>query len=157
MRCRKAERLLSRRMDGTLPSEDRLTLERHLERCASCSALAARVTRTWDALGKLGEPGPAPDDWARIQARVDASRAEIRLPDWVLAHRHAAAAASLLAVALLGATGGALVTRKALAPFRAEPTEAKALAETLGDLPWDSPAAGLAASLGAPPRQEVRP
>jgi hypothetical protein len=57
----------------------------------------------------------------------------------------------------LGATGGALLSRAATRPARAVSFEASAVAETLGDLPWDSPAAGLARPLlAALPPQEAR-
>jgi hypothetical protein len=48
---------------------------------------------------------------------------------------------------LLGATAGVLVSRAALVPVRPESVEAGAFAETLGDLPWNSPATALAVAL----------
>jgi hypothetical protein len=44
----------------------------------------------------------------------------------------------------LGTTGGVLLSRAALAPQRAGSIESSLFAETLGELPWGSPAAGLA-------------
>jgi len=158
MRCRRARKMVSRRMDGALSSLDEAELERHLTGCASCRTQSDRLLSSWNALTRLEGPGRAPDDWARIQAALDASsRAQARWPSWALAPRLATSAWILAGMALLGATGGALASRTAHAAGRAESPEFSAFAETLGDLPWDSPAAGLVASLGAPLRPEERP
>jgi hypothetical protein len=81
------------------------------------------------------------------------------MPPWVgwgPAFRPAVAWA-FAAVIALGATSGALLSRAAFSPPRVASVEATAFAETLGDLPWGSPAAGLArpflASLPTPEAQ----
>jgi hypothetical protein len=58
----------------------------------------------------------------------------------------------------VGATGGVLISRAALAPrHRPDSIEATMFAETLGELPWGSPASGLAGVLVTRSPQEKTP
>jgi hypothetical protein len=102
---------------------------------------------------------PAPDDWTRIEAALEARQRRWTPPweSWFPATFRPAVAWVFAAMVALGATGGALLSRVALPPPRASSVEAVAFAETLGDLPWASPAAGLARPLlAALPAQETR-
>jgi len=146
-------------MDVALSIGDRSALDRHLAECAPCRTKADRLSRAWRALDRLEGPVEAVDDWRRIEAAVDAEGERWTPPwaGWQLAPAPAASAWVLAGMVMLGAAGGALVSRAALPPSRTDSTEARAFAETLGVLPWESPAAALAAILGAPLPEEERP
>jgi anti-sigma factor RsiW len=149
MRCRSALRLASRAIDGDLPRDEAAALDRHLASCAACRTTVDRLRGSWRALGRLGDAAPAPDDWARIEAALDGPRRWV--PAWLdlPAALRPAAAWAMAAMVALGATGGTLLSRAAFAPRRAHPLEVDAVAETLGDLPWRSPASMLAGRLVA--------
>jgi predicted anti-sigma-YlaC factor YlaD len=158
MRCRTAQRTASRVIDGDVPAAEAEALAIHLASCESCRLAVERLSRAWGALAPLERVAPAPDDWARIEAAVDARRRRWMPPweTWVPAFRPAVAWAFAALIAL-GATSGALLSRAAFTPPRVASVEATAFAETLGDLPWDSPAAALARPLlAALPTQETR-
>jgi predicted anti-sigma-YlaC factor YlaD len=158
MRCLRAQKLLSRRIDGALSSVDAAALESHLVACAGCRMAAARLDQAWRALDALGGGVNAPDDWTRIEAAADA-RSRRWTPFWLRWQLVPipAAASVLAAMVVLGTTGGFLLSRAALAPRRAEQVEYRVFAETLGDLPWGSPAAGLVIVLDTGLSQEKRP
>ena len=159
MRCRKAQRLLSRRIDGRLSTAVSEALDLHLASCRACRLAAERLPSAWHALLQLEEAGAAPDDWAAIDAAANASRRRW-IPLWLrwqLAPAPAAAAWALVAMVALGATGGVLISRAALAPRHADSIEATMFAETLGELPWGSPVSGLAGVLDARSSQEKNP
>jgi predicted anti-sigma-YlaC factor YlaD len=156
MRCRRAQKLLSRRVDGAASSVDAAALDSHLVGCVACRLAAARLEQAWQALGALEEGISAPDDWARIEAAAEARRWRWT-PFWLgwqLAPVRPAAAGVLAAMVVLGTTGGVLLSRAALAPQRAGSIESRIFAETLGELPWGSPAAGLAGVFGNSTAQE---
>ncbi len=159
MRCTRALRLASRAIDRTVSDAEAASLGAHLESCEACRLAAGRLSQAWGALAALERVPDAPDDWVRIAARLEA-RSRRWTPPWegwqVVALRPATAWV-LAGMVALGATGGALLSRAALGPARGPSFEATAFAETLGDLPWDSPAAGLARPmLAALPLQEAR-
>jgi len=159
MRCGKAQRLLSRRIDGRLSTPDAEALDLHLVHCPACRVAAERLPQAWHALAQLGEAGAAPDDWAAIEAAAEARRRKW-MPLWLrwqLAPAPAAAALALAGMVALGATGGALISRAALARGQADSIEGRMFAETLGELPWGSPASGLTGVLGARLPQEKNP
>jgi len=156
MRCRKARKLLSLRMDECLSTRHAAALELHLAGCAACSLAAEQFDRAWVALAHLAPPGPAPDDWTAIEAGV-AARRRPWLPAWLdldLVPTRATAAALFVGMAIIGGAGGLLIGR-ALPPTHVEPAETQLVAETLGDLPWNSPASGLEPALYA--RREAHP
>jgi anti-sigma factor RsiW len=145
MRCRKAHKLLSLRMDGRLSARRAADLELHLASCASCASAAEQIQRSWDALAQLPAPSPAPDDWPAIEAGVEAWRRRW-VPAWLdldLVPTRSAAAAFLVAMAIMGGTGGLLLGRALPSSSQTAPLETQLVAETLGDLPWNSPASGL--------------
>ncbi len=157
MRCRRAQKLLSRRIDGAVSSVDAVALDSHLEGCAACRLAAARLEHAWHALGALEGVVTAPDDWARIETAAEARRWIPLWLRWQLAPLRPAAAGVLAAMVALGTTGGVLLSRAALAPQRAGSIESRIFAETLGELPWGSPAAGLAGVLDSGmPRERNR-
>jgi predicted anti-sigma-YlaC factor YlaD len=159
MRCGRAQKLVSRRIDGLLSGRDTASLDRHLAQCPACRLGTGQLQRAWRALAPLEKVDAAPDDWARIEAAVQATGGKWawRWPSWQLAPAPAAAAWTFAGMVALGATAGVLVSRAALAPVRSESVEAGAFAETLGDLPWGSPAAPLALALDTEPSKEERP
>lgn len=75
MKCRKAGKLLSDRLDGALDGGPRRALEGHLRECPSCAAAGAELRRVRELLGEAKAPDPGPDYWAgfwpRIEARLD--------------------------------------------------------------------------------------
>ncbi len=159
MRCSKIERLISRRLDGRLSSREAAALELHLAECEGCRRAAELLQQTWRALAPLEATASAPDEWREIEAAVEARRRRwvpSRRP-WQLAPVPVAAAWVLVAGIALGATGGVLVSRAALAPSRSVPMEARMFAETMGELPWGSPAAGLGGVLDARAAKEATP
>lgn len=158
MRCRRAEKLLSRRIDIALSSVDAAALESHLAACASCQRAAARLEQAWRALDALGGGATAPEDWSRIEAEAEA-RSGRWTPLWLRWQLVPAPAAAgvLVTMIVLGATGGLLLSRAALGSRRPEPVESRIFAETMGDLPWGSPAAGLAGVLETGLVQEKTP
>lgn len=145
MRCRKARKLLSLRMDDRLAARRAARLELHLAGCSECRLSAERLARAWGALTSLAPPRPAPDDWTAIEVGVEARRRPW-LPDWLdpgLVPGRAAAAALFIGMTLIGGAGGLLIGRAIASSSPPVPLETTLVAETLGDLPWNSPASGL--------------
>lgn len=144
MRCRNAQRLLSLRIDGLLPERQEPELASHVAGCQACRLAAEGLERAWRDLASAEKPSSAPDDWSRIEAAIDRRSWRWLRPEWSLgfAPTRAAAAVMLVAMAAAGGAGGALLGR-ALHADRATAPDPMAVAETLGDLPWSSPAAGL--------------
>lgn len=157
MWCRKAQKLLSLGIDGGSTARRTVELEQHLAGCEECRLAAGRLERAWGALDRLPPPGTSPDDWSAILAGVEARR-RLWPPAWLdlgLAPSRAVTAAVLLAMAVLGGTGGILL-ESAAPSSREVALEGQVVAETLGELPWNSPVAGLAPILDGPTRR-VRP
>ena len=145
--------MLSLELDGRLPPEPAERLARHRSRCAACARAAEAQATTWRRLGALG-PGPsAPDDFGVILARVDRRAGGWRAFVQALpASRFVAA--SLAASVLVGSTAGVALGSAAFGrSATAAPPEVTLLAEGFGDLPFGSPATGLARALSG---REVR-
>ena len=70
MRCRKAQRQVSLMIDGDLSGRDAARLERHLETCAGCRALAEDLRRIAGAAAGLGTPEPSDRAWRNIRAAL---------------------------------------------------------------------------------------
>lgn len=51
--CREMTRLLADYLDGTMPAEDRLVLDRHLDACPSCRAFLKTYETTIRLTGML--------------------------------------------------------------------------------------------------------
>jgi anti-sigma factor RsiW len=148
MRCRKAQRSISLRVDGRLAPSTAEQLQEHLASCPECRGVAARLEHAWQALGILGRPPKAPDDWASIRDAVASRPGDPRWPwaDLRAALRPALAAGAVLAMAAAGAAGGVLARRWS-SPAPPPTFEASLVAETLGVLPWSSPVSALAHGL----------
>jgi anti-sigma factor RsiW len=158
MRCRKAHKLLSLRIDGLLPARRAAELEQHLAGCADCRLETQRLEHAWAVLGRVETTGAAPDDWAAIVAGVEARRRPW-LPAWLglgIIPTRAATVGVLIVMSVVGGAGGVILAH-ALPHGRAVPLESQVIAETLGELPWSSPALGLGPLLALEEPREGRP
>jgi predicted anti-sigma-YlaC factor YlaD len=151
MRCRAAQKLLSRRLDGRLAQPDATTLDEHLARCSTCALAAARLERAWVRLGALPPEARAPDDFAAVLRSIGARRhGWVGQLEWLLPPRPARPtwAVAVAASILLGVTSGVTLGRAAFGTRGGSASpEAVALSEGFGVLPFESPAAGLAPAL----------
>ena len=77
MRCSKAQRWISRRLDGELDAASEATLAAHLAGCGKCRAYADGL-KALD-LGVLEAPEPTADFAARVMQRLPASTPQRRL------------------------------------------------------------------------------
>lgn len=140
--------MLSLDLDGRLLPARAARLARHLEACEGCARAADAMAATWARLDALPVPTASPDDFTVIAARARADAGGWRdvLDGWST-WRLAAAAA--IACVLLGSGAGLALGSAAFGRGRALPLEAAALADGFGDLPFGSPAAGLARALAS--------
>jgi len=70
MRCRTAERWLSRALDRPLDDSIRKALESHLAGCAGCRAAASELRALRTRLSQGVRPEPVPGFWGRIERRL---------------------------------------------------------------------------------------
>jgi anti-sigma factor RsiW len=70
MRCRKAAKYISRRVDGDLSGREAARLDRHLESCGECRALAEEVGKIAGAAAGLESPGPSDNVWKNVRAEL---------------------------------------------------------------------------------------
>lgn len=70
MKCKKAEILLSRSLDGLLTDEERDALEEHLKGCSSCRKKRAEYAFIAETLIKEDFPEIDPYFWQRLQPRL---------------------------------------------------------------------------------------
>jgi TonB family protein len=106
--CRGNTQKLIALMSGSLSARAADKLRRHLEGCPGCSEAYARLTKTRELLGELGQEEPPDLSWRQIEAQIHwrlshktqaiPTQRAFRLP---LALAAAAAAGALAAVALL--------------------------------------------------------
>jgi anti-sigma factor RsiW len=147
MRCRKAHKLLSLRIDGLLHARRAAELEQHLAGCADCRLEAEHLEHAWAVLGRVEPSGAAPDDWAAIVAGVEARRRPW-LPAWLdlgFIPTRTVTVGVLIVMSVVGGAGGILLAH-ALPHGGPVPLESQVIAETLGapmELsclePWPSP------------------
>jgi len=71
-RCRTLLRQLSRHLDGDLTPARRRAIDRHLEACACCGPMAARLKKTLAACRAAGRMRLPRDVRARAKARIAA-------------------------------------------------------------------------------------
>ena len=71
-RCRRLLLELSRHLDGDLTPARRRTVERHINACACCGDVAARLRRTMAACRAEGKRRPPRDVISRAAARIRA-------------------------------------------------------------------------------------
>jgi anti-sigma factor RsiW len=95
MKCKNAERLLSRYLDHELDQVRARQLEDHLARCAGCRQELADLAAATDRLRALDAPGPSPFLATRVMAEVRLARRRHR-PAWA---KLVATAAAVLLVA----------------------------------------------------------
>lgn len=149
MRCRSAQRMISRAIDGRVVDGDRAELERHLAVCDGCRQLQRDIQATWRAIEAFGAPADFQAAWATIDAQASRPRSRwawldrFRLPAPV----RAAVFASFLVVAGLGVGGGLLLFR-GLSQAPKPSVEAAAISDAFSDLP----AGALAINVGPLPR-----
>ena len=71
-RCRTLFKELSRYLDGDLTPARRRSVERHIDECACCRTMAARLRRTVAACRSGGKRRPPRDVVARAAERIRA-------------------------------------------------------------------------------------
>ena len=79
-RCRTLLQELSRYLDGDLTPARRRAIERHIDACACCRTMAARLRRTVAACRAGAKRRPPRDVMARAAARISALVAREGLP-----------------------------------------------------------------------------
>jgi anti-sigma factor RsiW len=82
MRCKKAERLFLRRLDGRLDEALAPALDSHLRSCPDCAQHAAQHARIAQALRPASVPGPVPGLAERILPRLEPRSAPAPLILW---------------------------------------------------------------------------
>ncbi|MHB8879193.1 MAG: hypothetical protein ACYC8T_36300 [Myxococcaceae bacterium] len=136
MRCRTAQRLTSRELDGRLMASERDGWQRHLDGCAPCRAFREGISDCWAALD--GPTAAAPNLWPAIAARLDRPRPWGRLIElWRAAPNRMAVAVSVVLMVGAGMATGVALSREVVAP--AHSAEALAFADAFGDLPAGMP------------------
>ncbi|MGB9893050.1 MAG: anti-sigma factor family protein [Candidatus Saccharicenans sp.] len=101
MNCAKAEKLISKLLDGRLEGQASNRLEEHLKVCPSCAQLLADYKRLKEIMSQLREKEmePLPYFDQRLKAKL---RAEARPSIWAAAERwYAAAVPIFLVVAMV--------------------------------------------------------
>jgi anti-sigma factor RsiW len=74
MRCEKAEKWMSRALDGRLDARDKDRLAEHLAACPSCRRAEAEFRSVTTLLRNGKESEPAPRFWARLEPRLREER-----------------------------------------------------------------------------------
>lgn len=104
MNCREAQPLLLTERDGTLSSEQRAALARHVAECADCRQLQSNLAAAMDAVRAEAASVPVPDidaEWRAVQAKINSGKADQRRKRrlapiiWMSAPLAAAAAVAL--------------------------------------------------------------
>jgi anti-sigma factor RsiW len=112
MRCGKARRLISERVDGGLGERRSRSLERHLERCPECREVLADFEAIRRDAGSLEAPEPPDRVWLRVKAGLQAAGREpappVAVPGFAFAPARWRVAVAAFAAVLL-AVGGILV------------------------------------------------
>ncbi len=70
MRCRNARKYISRHVDGELTGRKAAHLDRHLESCGECRALADDFRKIAGAAARLDSPEPSDKVWKNIRATL---------------------------------------------------------------------------------------
>jgi hypothetical protein len=103
MRCRHAERWISRSFDRPLDRFRREALEAHLAGCGRCRAAASESLTLRSRLGDVRAPEPLPDFWGRLEARLDEDRVPETQALWVRWSLKAIPASLAMIAGFLGA------------------------------------------------------
>jgi hypothetical protein len=111
---------LSEYVDGELPADQRVALERHLGECAECREAIGDLRRIQSLAGTLGDREPPRDLWPGVQRRIGGAERETGvLPfrrRWAFTVPQLAAAAVLMMVVGAGSATLALRGRGTPAP-----------------------------------------
>jgi len=114
---------LSEYVDGELPADERVELDRHLETCGECRTIVGDLGRLRDMAGTLADREPPRDLWPGIEARIGgAARVLPFRRRWTFTLPQLAAAAALLVA--VGAGGTAIALRGTAAPGTPGPVAA---------------------------------
>ena len=74
MKCKTAEFLLSKSLDGRLADAEKNALEEHLGECSSCEKIRDEYVFIAETLGREDFPEVSPYFWERLQPRLKESR-----------------------------------------------------------------------------------
>jgi len=112
MNCEDCHTLIDDYVDGTLPADDRATVEQHLAGCAACRAMADDFRAIRRTAGTLERHAPPAHTWTKLAAALDAERGQssrfgvpssrFHVPSSMLRWQPLAIAATLLVI--LGGT-----------------------------------------------------
>jgi hypothetical protein len=72
MRCRKAQESISRSVDGDLGPRRAARLQRHLDKCEDCRAVAADMRKIVEEASGLAAPEPSEKVWRNVRAGLEA-------------------------------------------------------------------------------------
>ena len=178
MMCFRYRKLLVPYSEGGLDARTRARVERHLGLCKSCAADLRAIQSVRQALTRSDNPAmePAPDLWAKVNARIteEPIRRDSIARTWALRIAPAAAAAVLMAVVASSImrphppakSGVAMVApamplgaaRVAKAPIMPSPETGRALPERVQPAVRTRPAPQAAVALVAQPAaRKVQP
>ena len=82
MKCKKAEFLLSKSLDGRLSDTEKEALEEHLGECPSCEKIRDEYAFIAETLGREDFPEVNPYFWERLQPRLKESRKFAFWSEW---------------------------------------------------------------------------
>jgi len=74
MKCKRAETLISRALDGLLTSEEEEALQRHLKECPACQKRKEEYSIMTETLRDQDFPQVKPDFWERLYNRLEEQR-----------------------------------------------------------------------------------
>jgi predicted anti-sigma-YlaC factor YlaD len=82
MKCKKAETLISKSLDGRLSASENETLEEHLAGCSSCREKRVEYIYIANTLGSKDFPEVSPYFWERLQPRLKEGRKYAVWSEW---------------------------------------------------------------------------
>jgi len=71
MKCKKAERFLSKSFDGLLKNKEKEELQRHLKSCLHCQKKRKEYQSILETIRKKDFPEPKPYFWKRLQPKIE--------------------------------------------------------------------------------------
>jgi len=98
MKCRKAEKLIRRSIDGSLSDREKKELQNHTDSCPACRESREEYAGLFDVLKTMESPGPKPYFWQRLQPRLKERQA---LNPWSIWKRWGIRAVSLSLLVLI--------------------------------------------------------
>jgi anti-sigma factor RsiW len=102
MRCKTAEKWISRALDGRLDGRSRGLLDEHLRTCPSCRTAAAEYRSLLALLRPGREEAPLPRFWERLEPRLREEQKIVPLVLWERLALHAIPAFAALVVLAAG-------------------------------------------------------